>query len=147
NGCPSDVDGDGVYDKEDACPAAPGPGDPDPKRNGCPLARLEDGEIRILDQVRFNNDSAEISRDSDTTLVAVAMVLKANPTITKVRIEGHTDSSGTAAHNRGLSLKRARAVENWLTTYGLDKKRFESRGLGATDPIDSNDTETGRQNN
>jgi outer membrane protein OmpA-like peptidoglycan-associated protein len=146
NGCPPDRDGDGIYDKEDACPDAPGPADPDPKRNGCPLARIEAGEIKIVEQLRFKNDSAEILRDSDATLVAVAMILKANPAM-KVQIEGHTDNRGREAHNGELSYRRARAVEKWLVSFGIDGKRLEAKGFGSSHPIDDNKTEAGRQNN
>lgn len=147
NGCPPDRDSDGIYDKEDACPDAAGPADPDPKHNGCPLARIENGEIKIVEQVHFKTDSADILRDSDTTLLAVATILKTHPEITKLRIEGHTDNRGDETHNRQLSYRRALAVEKWLTSFGIDKKRFESRGFGPSHPIDSNATDEGRQNN
>ncbi|MBX3206694.1 MAG: OmpA family protein [Labilithrix sp.] len=147
NGCPSDRDGDGVYDAEDACPDAPGAADPDPKKNGCPLARIEGGQIKIVEQVKFKFASAEILRDSDPTLLAIAATLKDHPEITKIRVEGHTDNTGSKGANTRLSQKRAEAVVTWLTSYGLDKRRFEAKGLGLTRPIDTNATEEGRQNN
>lgn len=147
NGCPSDRDGDGAYDAEDACPDAAGPPDPEPKRNGCPLARIEDGQIKIVEQVKFRVGSAEIVRDSDPTLLAIAAMLKDHPEITKVRVEGHTDNTGSPAGNVQLSQKRAEAVVKWLSGYGLDKKRFEAKGMGATQALDSNATDEGRQNN
>lgn len=147
NGCPPDKDGDGIYDNDDACPDAPGPADPDPKHNGCPLARIEDGQIKIVDQVHFKIDSAEILRDSDPTLLAVATMLKDHPEITKLRIEGHTDNKGRVQHNQELSYRRAAAVEKWLVSYGLSKTRFESKGYGDKRPIDTNNTDAGRQNN
>jgi len=147
NGCPSDRDEDGIADKEDACPDAAGPADTDPKRNGCPLARIENGQIRIVEQVKFKTNSAEILRDSDPTLLAIAMTLKSHPEITKLRIEGHTDNTGTIRRNIELSRERANAVMKWLVSFGLEKKRFEAKGLGAQNPIDSNATEEGRQNN
>jgi OmpA-OmpF porin, OOP family len=147
NGCPPDRDGDGVYDAEDACPDAPGPADPDPKRNGCPLARIEGSQIKIVEQVKFKLASAEILRDSDPTLLAIATTLKAHPEITKVRIEGHTDDKGSREANARLSFKRAEAVVKWLTTSGLAKKRFEAKGYGSKRPIDTNATEEGRRNN
>jgi outer membrane protein OmpA-like peptidoglycan-associated protein len=147
NGCPPDRDGDGIPDKEDACPDAPGPAATDPKRNGCPLARIEDGQIHIIEQVRFRVGSAEVLRDSDPTLLAVATTLRGHPEITKVRVEGHTDNNGSAEANQRLSQKRAEAVVQWLTSYGLEKRRFEAIGLGFARPIDSNATDEGRQNN
>jgi outer membrane protein OmpA-like peptidoglycan-associated protein len=147
NGCPPDRDGDGIADDEDACPDAPGPADPDPKHNGCPLARIEAGQIKIVEQVKFKTGSAEILRESDPTLLAVATTLKGHPEITKIRVEGHTDNRGPAHVNERLSLERAQAVIKWLTSYGLDKNRFEAKGFGFSRPIDTNDTEQGRQNN
>ncbi|MCW5834806.1 MAG: OmpA family protein [Labilithrix sp.] len=147
HGCPSDRDGDGLSDDEDACPDAPGAADPDPKKNGCPLARIEDGQIKVVEQVKFRVGSAEILRDSDPTLLAIATTLKDHPEIAKVRVEGHTDDTGQAGANMRLSQKRAEAVVTWLTSYGLDKRRFEAKGFGVTRPVDSNATEEGRQNN
>ncbi|MDF2692250.1 MAG: Outer rane lipoprotein omp16 precursor [Labilithrix sp.] len=147
NGCPPDRDSDGVYDAEDACPDAPGAADPDPKRNGCPLARIEGGQIKIVEQVKFKFASAEIVRDSDPTLLAVATTLKAHPEITKIRVEGHTDNMGRRDANTKLSQLRAEAVVKWLTSYGIAKSRFEAKGFGMNHPIDTNATEEGRQNN
>lgn len=147
NGCPPDRDGDGIANREDACPDAPGPADTDPKRNGCPLARIEDGQIKISDQVKFKTGSAEILRDSDATLLAIATTLKNHPEVGKLRIEGHTDSRGSAATNNRLSQQRADAVLKWLTSYGIDRKRLEAKGFGFTRPLETNETEEGRQNN
>jgi OmpA-OmpF porin, OOP family len=147
NGCPSDRDGDGISDKEDACPDAEGPADPDPTHNGCPLARIEEGEIKITEQVQFKTDSSELLRDSDTTLLAVATILKAHPEIAKIRIEGHADSRGKEEHNRELGYHRAFAVEKWLVKFGIAGTRLESRGYGTSRPIASNATEEGREKN
>ena len=147
NGCPPDRDGDGIIDTEDACPDAPGPGDPDPKRNGCPLARIEAGQIKIVEQVRFKFGSAEILRDSDPTLLAVATTLKDHPEIVKLRVEGHTDNKGREDTNVRLSHERAAAVVKWLASAGIDKKRMDAMGYGMKRPIDNNNTDQGRQNN
>ena len=147
NGCPSDRDGDGVPDIEDACPDAPGPGDPDPHRNGCPLARIEDGQVKIVDQIRFATNSSQILRESDPTLLAVATTLKSHPEITKVRVEGYTDSTGKDDKNRELSYLRAHAVETWLVTSGIAAARVESKGYGSVRPISTNETPEGRQLN
>jgi len=147
NGCPPDKDGDGIYDGEDACRDAPGPADPDPRRNGCPLARIEGGQIKIVEQVKFKVGSADILRDSDPTLLAIATTLKDHPEITSIRVEGHTDNTGNAGANQTLSQRRAEAVVKWLTSFGLDKRRFQAKGFGTTRPVDSNTTEEGRQNN
>ncbi len=147
NGCPPDRDGDTILDKDDACPDDPGPADPDPKKNGCPLARIEGGQVKIIQQVKFKTNSADILRESDPVLIAVAQILKEHPEIQKVRVEGHTDNRGAPAYNKQLSDKRAASVMKWLTSYGIDKKRLGSKGWGLEKPIDTNETDEGRQNN
>ncbi len=150
NGCPPpppDRDKDGIPDPEDACPDTPGPKNEDPKKNGCPEARIEAGEIKILQQVKFKTGSAEILPVSDVTLNAVLSILNEHPEIKKVRVEGHTDNRGGADMNMGLSSRRAASVVKWLVAHGVDKGRLVSKGFGLTKPIDSNDTDEGRQNN
>lgn len=147
NGCPPDRDGDSIIDKDDACPDDPGPADPDPKKNGCPLARIEGGQVKITQQVKFKTNSAEILRESDPVLIAVAQILKDHPELTKVRVEGHTDNRGAAAYNKNLSNRRAASVVQWLTKYGIEKKRLTSKGFGLEKPIDTNETDEGRANN
>jgi OmpA-OmpF porin, OOP family len=150
NGCPPpppDRDKDGIPDPEDACPDIPGPKNEDPKKNGCPEARIEAGEIKILQQVKFKTASAVILPESDGILTAVMTIFNEHPEIKKVRVEGHTDNRGGAAMNMGLSSRRAASVATWLIKHGVDKSRLTSKGFGLTKPIDSNTTDEGRQNN
>jgi outer membrane protein OmpA-like peptidoglycan-associated protein len=150
NGCPDkDRDKDGIANDVDACPDEPGKPDPDPKRNGCPKAFISQGQIKILDQVKFKTGSAaiETGKDSVDILEAVAKVLKDHPEIKKVRVEGHTDKTGSAALNKKLSADRAASVVKWLSENGVDKGRLTSQGFGSEKPIDTNDTEQGKRNN
>ena len=149
-GCgPGDKDKDGVKDDVDACPDEPGPADPDPKRNGCPKAFISQGQIKILDQVKFKTGSAliEAGRDSEEVLEAVQSVMKAHPEIKHLRIEGHTDKTGSAALNKKLSADRAASVKTWLVKHGIEAGRLSSAGFGPDKPIDTNETEQGRKNN
>jgi len=150
NGCPPpppDRDKDTIIDPEDACPDQAGPKDPDPKKNGCPAARIEQGQIKIIQQVKFETAKAVIRPESDTILQAVAKILKDHPEVKKLSVEGHTDNRGNAAMNKVLSQQRAKAVADWLIKNGIEKARLTSAGFGQERPIDSNDTEEGRQNN
>jgi outer membrane protein OmpA-like peptidoglycan-associated protein len=150
NGCPDpDRDKDGIVNEQDACPDEPGKADPDPKRNGCPKAFVQAGQIKILDQVKFKTNSADIlpGKDSEEVLQAVLKVLNEHSEIKKVRIEGHTDSTGSAALNRTLSANRAKSVMKWLTGHGIAADRLTSAGFGPDKPIDDNATPAGRQNN
>lgn len=147
NGCPPDRDADGIVDAEDACPDIPGPRDQDPKKNGCPLVVVTEKEIKIMEQVKFKFDSAEILKESDGILDAVKAVLVSHPEIKKIRIEGHTDNVGRPEYNKALSEKRASSVMKWLTDHGVAKDRLIAKGYGQEQPIDKNDTDAGRANN
>ncbi|KQV99710.1 hypothetical protein ASC87_03165 [Rhizobacter sp. Root1221] len=64
-----------------------------------------------------------------------------------VRIVGHTDSKGSATANNALSLDRAASTRDWLVARGLSPVRVAVAGRGAQDPVDSNDTDSGRASN
>jgi outer membrane protein OmpA-like peptidoglycan-associated protein len=150
NGCPdSDRDKDGIPNSEDACPDEAGPKDSDPKFNGCPKAVIRNDRIEIRDQVKFKTGSAQIlpGKDSEEILKAVFTILSQHPEIRKVRIEGHTDSTGSAALNRKLSKDRAAAVVKWLVANAIEPDRLTSKGLGPDRPIADNATEEGRRQN
>jgi outer membrane protein OmpA-like peptidoglycan-associated protein len=149
DGCPEDdADQDGIPDVKDACPKEPGQPDPDPKKNGCPrFIHLEGSSVRVLQQVHFQTASATILPDSFPMLGEIAALLKATPGIKRMRIEGHTDSHGGAAYNLDLSQRRAASVRQWLIDHGIAAGRLESQGYGLTQPIDTNDTDTGRAAN
>jgi outer membrane protein OmpA-like peptidoglycan-associated protein len=147
NGC-ADRDGDSILDPIDACPDVPGIQHPDPKKHGCPLVRIERKQIRILEQIKFKFDSAQILPESSTILNAVAGILKEHPDIQQVRVEGHTDNQGKPIYNRGLSRRRAASVVKWLVKReGIEASRLTSEGFGQSRPIDSNSTEEGRKEN
>lgn len=112
-----------------------------------PLAVMTETEIRIEQQVRFATDSAALLGDSDAVLAEVKRVLEEHPEVRKVRVEGHTDNVGDAAYNEDLSARRAAAVVTWLVTHGIASSRLESAGFGSRQPVDTNETETGRANN
>jgi outer membrane protein OmpA-like peptidoglycan-associated protein len=146
DGCPEDdADNDGIPDTKDACPKEPGQPDPDPKKNGCPkFIHLEGSQVRVLQQVHFQTGSATILPDSFPMLQEIVLLLKANPDIKRMRIEGHTDNRGNADMNLDLSKRRAASVRQWLVDHGIDSGRLESEGYGLTRPIASNDTDEGR---
>ena len=145
-GCPDD-DQDEIPNHEDACPDEYGPA----KYDGCPsedpLARYENGKIDLRGAVNFDTGKATIKRESNAVLDQVAKLLSAHPEVKRVRIEGHTDSVGSASLNRDLSRRRAAAVVQYLIGKGVDRKRFESAGYGEDQPIATNDTALGRAKN
>jgi outer membrane protein OmpA-like peptidoglycan-associated protein len=150
NGCPDpDRDKDGIPNDADACPDVAGPSNPDPKKNGCPQAYIQADQIKIRDQVKFATASAAIvpGKDSQDVLDAVEKILEQHPEIKQVRVEGHTDSTGSAAFNRTLSQHRAESVVKWLVKHGIEASRLTAQGFGPDRPIDDNATDAGRRNN
>jgi outer membrane protein OmpA-like peptidoglycan-associated protein len=66
---------------------------------------------------------------------------------TDVLVVGHTDSTGAEDFNQGLSERRADSARNFLTGAGLDGNRVTAMGRGELEPVDTNDTDAGRQEN
>lgn len=97
--------------------------------------------------ILFDTDSDRIKPDSAPVIRTIATAIKAEPGL-KFLIEGHTDSSGQAAHNLDLSKRRAEAVKAVLVSqFGIEASRLTTAGLGSTKPISSNDTPQGRADN
>lgn len=67
--------------------------------------------------------------------------------IERVRIDGHTDASGSQAYNEQLSMRRAASVSKVLTSVGMREENVQLRGLGSSKPVASNDTASGRTEN
>ncbi len=106
-----------------------------------------DTQVAILEQVQFETGRATISSGSYALLDEVANVLLLNPQIVRVEVQGHTDNVGTDETNQKLSQRRANAVRDYLVDKGVKKSRLVAQGYGASKPLGSNDTETGRRAN
>lgn len=153
SGCPIlDSDGDGIPDHEDKCPNEIGVAQPDnPEKHGCPkqykLIVIKKEKIEIKQQVKFETGKATIRPESAELLAEVGDAIR-NSNITKVRIEGHTDSVGDRSYNQRLSEARANAVRDWLIEKeGIDPDILEAVGYGEDRPIASNRTKAGRAQN
>lgn len=118
-------------------------------RPEAPPARvvLTASSITIGDKVQFATGSAEILAVSFGLLDEVAKVLADNTQIELVQIEGHTDSTGTAAGNRKLSQQRAESVVKYLATKGVLSMRMKAKGFGPDKPIADNTTDEGKEKN
>ena len=103
------------------------------------------GRVRLYG-INFDVDSDRLRADAKPAVDQLIEALKANPTW-NVSIEGHTDSTGDAAHNLTLSQLRANAVKAALVTGGITADRLTTSGLGQTKPLAPNDTEVGRAQN
>ena len=97
--------------------------------------------------ILFDTDSDQLKPESAAVIRSIARGLETNPAL-KLLIEGHTDSTGNADRNLDLSKRRAEAVKAVLVSqFTVDAGRLTTAGLGATKPMDSNDTPTGRAQN
>ncbi|MFK8009152.1 MAG: OmpA family protein [Saprospiraceae bacterium] len=100
----------------------------------------------VLRNVLFETGSAELKPESLFELNQLLQLLENNNTL-KIQINGHTDNVGSDKNNLTLSTNRAKAVKEFLIQNGIATNRLSHRGYGETKPIDSNDTDWGRQNN
>lgn len=100
----------------------------------------------ILKNVFFSTASADLRPESEHELNELKKLLDDNPEM-KICINGHTDNEGDATANLNLSERRAMSVRQFLISKGINSNRLEAKGFGETQPIDSNDTAQGRQNN
>ncbi|NNE30512.1 MAG: OmpA family protein [Saprospiraceae bacterium] len=100
----------------------------------------------ILKNVFFDTASSELRPESFSELEKLKNFLNENPGLV-IRIQGHTDNVGEDLYNKDLSLARAKAVYQFLIDKGISLQRLSFEGFGEIQPIDSNDTEQGRQNN
>lgn len=107
-----------------------------------------DGRIYLImpGNITFNTNEAVIKQGFTPVLDSVALVIK-EYNKTMVQVYGYTDNTGTAATNNALSLRRANAVSNYLRLRGVDGNRIITDGLGSSNPIASNATATGREQN
>jgi outer membrane protein OmpA-like peptidoglycan-associated protein len=104
------------------------------------------GLIANMSDVLFKTGSFELLPGARERLAKVSGIVLAYPSL-HLQIEGHTDSVGTDEYNQSLSERRAGAVRDYLVQQGIAADSIEARGLGKTQPIASNDTPEGRQQN
>ena len=105
------------------------------------------GEIEIiLNNIFFEFDQYELRKESFLELNRLAEKLMKHQVI-NIEIQGHTDDLGSPAYNATLSQRRADNVRKYLITQGVAPGRLSAVGYGENVPIDTNDTEEGRQNN
>jgi len=151
DGCPDvDNDEDEILDGDDLCPDQPENYNGEKDFDGCPddvRAVLKGDRILILDKVLFFTNKATIKPESFPLLESVKQTLIDNPQLTLVRVEGHTDSRGSAEYNLDLSQRRASEVLGYLVGAGIAGSRLEARGYGETVLIADESTDEGLQAN
>lgn len=104
--------------------------------------------LTLSGSATFKTGSSTLSQSGKTKLSTLARTLTgAGTKVTRLLIEGHTDSAGSAAFNQVLSLKRANAVADYLASQGLVRSSMETAGRGESSPIADNKTKAGRAQN
>ncbi|MEO1262574.1 MAG: OmpA family protein [Bacteroidota bacterium] len=109
-------------------------------------AELPEEKIIRLDYVTFETGSANLTPESKYELKNVYDALNKYPNVT-IEVAGHTDNTGEAEANQTLSQARAQAVYDYLAGMGVATGRMSPMGYGQNKPIDTNDTDEGRQKN
>ena len=131
-------------------PAPPPPPPPEPTPEPEPPKRVvvENNRIAFEEKIQFDFDKATIKPESDSLLQEIVKVIKENPHIKKIAIEGHTSSEGSDRHNLKLSDQRAKAVMDYMITKGgLAKEMFTAKGFGETKLISDEADEAGKEKN
>jgi len=134
----ADSDNDGVADDADKC--ADSPTDKPVDADGCTIVSV------VLEDVRFENNSAELTAGSGEQLDKAVAAMKKYPHI-RVEVQAHSDSSGAASYNQSLSEKRAGSVRDYMIGKGIAADRLTAKGYGEDKPIASNATAEGRAKN
>ena len=169
NGCPLDSDGDRVTDDMDDCPKTVRGATVDAR--GCEIDSDNDRVVNRLDRcpntnpgvrvdvngceirevinlpgVNFESNSDLLLAGAENILADAAATLRMNQDLI-VEVAGHTDSNGSAAHNEGLSERRAVTVRDYLLSRGANPDNVTARGYGEAEPVDDNTTAGGRARN
>ncbi|MCQ4166986.1 OmpA family protein [Tahibacter harae] len=146
-----------------AAPPAPAPDPlqpgaavmPAPEAGEIPLARRlaqlvpetgAEGEQLTLEDLVFEPGTAQLVAEAGVGIARVAAFVNSQPE-RAIRIEGHTDATGSPDANRALSLRRAEAVRDALIAAGVAAQRIEVSGEGSARPVASNDDADGRARN
>lgn len=104
------------------------------------------GPSLTLDDVLFDFEQSSLRPEAGNTVEKAAAYLRSNPERTAL-VEGHTDHTGDASFNQGLSVQRSESIKDALMSMGIDENRIKTKGLGESTPVADNGTIEGRQAN
>jgi len=114
---------------------------------GATIERVGEGiKITFDSGLLFDVDRADLRPQAKANLEKLAGTLSKYAD-TNILVEGDTDNSGSDAHNLELSERRAQSVSSYLVGLGVSGTRVSTVGLGESNPIATNDTDYGRQQN
>ena len=111
------------------------------------VQKTENGIVVTLkNEILFETGKSDLSAAAQKTLIDLNRVLKKYPE-NIIEVQGHTDSTGTAAYNQQLSVERAKAVYDFILANGLKTSGLSYVGYGQNAPIADNSTAEGRAKN
>jgi outer membrane protein OmpA-like peptidoglycan-associated protein len=115
---------------------------------GVDVTRTADNQLKlnVPSDISFDTGRSAVKPELRNVLDSFANGLTGDPSL-RVRIVGHTDSTGSDAVNNPLSVDRAQSVRDYLAARGVGRERIETSGRGANEPIADNNTTTGRAQN
>jgi outer membrane protein OmpA-like peptidoglycan-associated protein len=109
--------------------------------------RTEDGIlVDLKSKLLFNSDSAVLKPAAVEQIAKLGDILAKYPE-DRIRVQGHTDSTGSISHNEELSMRRAQSVREVLVSRGVKPDQMLVEGVGEARPIADNTTSTGRAKN
>ena len=111
-----------------------------------PTRETSRGIVAEIAGVQFAVGAATLNADAKVALARFAGIVGIYPSM-QFRVEGHTDTTGSAETNRTLSLARANSVRDYLATQGVEAERISVVGLGPDQPVADNSTSQGRARN
>jgi outer membrane protein OmpA-like peptidoglycan-associated protein len=111
-----------------------------------PTRETDRGLVSEISGLQFATGTADLDASAQVGLSRFAGIVASYPTLS-FNVEGHTDSTGSAATNAELSLRRAEAVRTFLITQGVAASRIEVEGFGPSRPAADNSTAEGRARN
>ena len=114
---------------------------PAAKKQGVEVNRVHDGSLRVLLPAKslFTTRGNSITRQMSPVLKTIAEEMKIRQML-RIKIVGHTDSTGVGKANQNLSLNRAYIVAQRLINNGVRSSRIDIEGRGSIDPLVANDT-------
>lgn len=110
------------------------------------LVPIVSGNTIRLNNIFFDYDKAILGPESESELTRLVSFLSSHPEL-RIEISGHTDNHGTDEYNSNLSQARAQAVLDYVISKGISSSRLVAKGYGESKPIDTNETDAGRQMN
>ncbi|NOQ26289.1 MAG: OmpA family protein [Bacteroidales bacterium] len=118
----------------------------DPFLKDVPLNPIKPGQKIVLHNIFYASDSFELMDKSVAELTKLLEFMNKNIGL-KIEISGHTDNIGTSEYNINLSNNRAKSVYDYLVEKGISAKRLSFKGYGESQPLSTNETESGKSEN